>query len=371
MRRDNRIFSSEPIITGFCGRRNAGKQEILARKKKAVARFAGLCYCSREEKNKGGTAVNLQHLKYVVEVEKTGSITQAAQNLYMGQPNLSKAIKELEKNLGIVLFKRTSKGVLPTAQGEEFLRYAKSILDQVEQIENLYRLSGERPRFYISVARDGYIAYAFGRFLCRMEESQRPDIRFKETDSGGVIRDVAQRESDLGIIRCPAGQEDSLRSLLADQSIIVRPLRDFTYQVLFSQDHPLAKAAAFTPEDLHPYTEIFYGDGTVPGLPNLESVRREKPPAGKRIRIYERGSQFDLLCQVPGSYAWTAPMPSAILDRYQLVQRKCGDVRTKDLLICLEGYRPNPWEEAFLRELTQAWAQMVPPIREKKEKGGR
>lgn len=53
--------------------------------------------------------MNLQHLKYVVEVEKTGSITQAAQNLYMGQPNLSKAIRELEKNLGIVLFKRTSK----------------------------------------------------------------------------------------------------------------------------------------------------------------------------------------------------------------------------------------------------------------------
>lgn len=87
--------------------------------------------------------MNLQHLKYAVEVEKTGSITQAAENLYMGQPNLSKAIKELEGTLGVILFKRTSKGVLPTAQGKEFLRYAKSILDQVERMEELYRSGGE------------------------------------------------------------------------------------------------------------------------------------------------------------------------------------------------------------------------------------
>ena len=88
--------------------------------------------------------MNLQHLKYAVEVEKTGSITQAAENLYMGQPNLSKAIKELEGTLGVILFKRTSKGVLPTAQGKEFLRYAKSILDQVERMEALsFRRGGE------------------------------------------------------------------------------------------------------------------------------------------------------------------------------------------------------------------------------------
>ena len=95
--------------------------------------------------------MNLQHLKYAVEVEKTGSITQAAENLYMGQPNLSKAIKELEGTLGVILFKRTSKGVLPTAQGKEFLRYAKSILDQVERMEELYRSGGEG-RLYFSAS---------------------------------------------------------------------------------------------------------------------------------------------------------------------------------------------------------------------------
>ena len=79
--------------------------------------------------------MNTQHMKYVVEVEKTGSITKAAHNLYMGQPNLSKAIKELENELGIAIFRRTAKGVEPTRKGAEFLTYAKTILAQIDELE--------------------------------------------------------------------------------------------------------------------------------------------------------------------------------------------------------------------------------------------
>ena len=69
--------------------------------------------------------MNIAHLKYAVEVEKTASITKAAENLFMGQPNLSRGIKELEETLGVKIFKRTSKGIVPTPQGEELLGYAK------------------------------------------------------------------------------------------------------------------------------------------------------------------------------------------------------------------------------------------------------
>ena len=71
--------------------------------------------------------MNLLHLKYAVEIEKTGSITKAANNLFMGQPNLSKAIKELENEIGITIFRRTTKGVAPTEKGGEFLGYAKAV----------------------------------------------------------------------------------------------------------------------------------------------------------------------------------------------------------------------------------------------------
>ena len=78
--------------------------------------------------------MNLLHFKYAVEIAKTKSISKAAENLYMGQPNLSRAIKELEENIGITIFKRTSKGITVTAEGEEFLEYANRILAQVEQV---------------------------------------------------------------------------------------------------------------------------------------------------------------------------------------------------------------------------------------------
>ena len=66
--------------------------------------------------------MNLLHLKYVVEISKTGSISKAAENLYMGQPNLSRAVRELEEEVGITIFNRTARGITVTAEGEELLR---------------------------------------------------------------------------------------------------------------------------------------------------------------------------------------------------------------------------------------------------------
>ena len=88
--------------------------------------------------------MNLSYLKYAVEVEKTGSITKAAQNFYMNQPHLSKIIRELERDLGCDIFDRTSRGMVPTKKGEEFLRYAKAILVQEEQIEALCVKNSEK-----------------------------------------------------------------------------------------------------------------------------------------------------------------------------------------------------------------------------------
>ena len=83
--------------------------------------------------------MNILHLKYAVEVAKTKSISKAAENLYMGQPNLSRAIKELEESLGITIFDRTPKGITLTPQGEEFLQYARRIISQVDEVEQMYK----------------------------------------------------------------------------------------------------------------------------------------------------------------------------------------------------------------------------------------
>ena len=108
--------------------------------------------------------MNIAHLKYAVEVEKTASITKAAENLFMGQPNLSRGIKELEETLGVKIFKRTSKGIVPTPQGEEFLGYAKSILAQIEEMESLYKPEKNNKQgevFHLGAARQLYCGCVF------------------------------------------------------------------------------------------------------------------------------------------------------------------------------------------------------------------
>ena len=112
--------------------------------------------------------MNLQQLRYAVEVAKTGSITAAAKNLYMGQPNLSKSIRELEAELGITLFERTARGVAPTKNGEDFLGYARSIIAQMESLETMFGPHTETgTQLSVCAPRASYVAQAFRRYQRR------------------------------------------------------------------------------------------------------------------------------------------------------------------------------------------------------------
>lgn len=115
--------------------------------------------------------MNILHLKYAVEVEKTHSINRAAENLFMAQPNLSRAIRELEESLGITIFRRTSKGISVTPQGEEFLQYAKKILAQIDEVESLYKnaKTGKAELFDLRPARELYFRGLYG--ICKEDRS--------------------------------------------------------------------------------------------------------------------------------------------------------------------------------------------------------
>ena len=109
--------------------------------------------------------MNILHLKYAVEVAKTRSISKAAENLYMGQPNLSRAIKELEESLGITIFRRTTKGISITPDGEEFLQYARQIVQKVDEVEQIYHNGRQKKQsFSVSVPRASYLSYAMADF---------------------------------------------------------------------------------------------------------------------------------------------------------------------------------------------------------------
>lgn len=300
--------------------------------------------------------MNLTFLRYAVEVEKTGSISLAARNLYLGQPNVSKAIKELETTLGITIFKRTPRGVLPTPKGEEFLHYAKAILSQIDELETMFKdESSERASFHIAVPRAAYITAAFADFAGRIDGDKGMDMTFNETSAMDAIDRVAQQEYNLGIIRYDTEYENHFLTILGDKGLVSKPIWEMDSLLLMSEDHPLAGASAIERKQLEGYVELVYGDKTIPFLSTADARRTAHTEAQKRhISIYEHSSQFELLGSVSGAYMWTSPVPARLLEMHHCVQRRCVDAPMfKDVLIHHRDYRLKEIDKQFIASLNR------------------
>jgi DNA-binding transcriptional LysR family regulator len=307
--------------------------------------------------------MNILHLRYAVEVEKTGSITQAADNLYMGQPNLSKAIKELETTLNLIIFKRTSKGVVPTKKGKEFLGYAKNLLSQIDEMEALYKpQKANEQRFSISIPRASYITHAFTQFVKMLDHEREIEVNFKETNTGRTIDNIIEGESNLGIIRYQTIFEKYFLDLLQEKGLRYEAIWEFEHLAVMSNQHPLANCHEVDYSQLQAYIEIIHGDLTIPSLPFSKLKKLQQAEyLKKHIYVYERGSQFDLLSNVPLTYMWGSPIPAELLKRFGLVQRRCKapDRKYKDVLIYPNGYRLNKLEKQFLVKLKEVCDELV------------
>ena len=302
--------------------------------------------------------MNTLHFKYAVEVERTRSITQAADNLFMAQPNLSKAIKELEDTLGIVIFKRTPRGVSPTSKGAKFLVYAKNILAEIDKMESLYvPENSERQCFKISIPRGSYIASAVTKLVAELDTKKEINVSVQETNSVQAINNIVNGQYSLGIIRYQCNYENYFLDYLSEKNICQDPIWEFEYLALMSEHHALASCKEILHRDLIRYTEIVHGDTVIPYLTDAGIKADDKPAyTKKRIYVYERGSQFDMLSQVPSTYMWVSPIPARMLALYELVQRKCAfeDNRYKDLLIYPEGYVFSDLDKKFIAYLHTA-----------------
>lgn len=302
--------------------------------------------------------MNTQLLKYAVEVEKTRSINKAAENLFMGQPNLSRAIKELEESIGITIFHRTPRGITVTAEGEEFLQRAKSILRQLDEIETMYLDAARKKQsFSASVPRATYISYAFARFSAGMDTTRPAEFFYKETNSSRTIDNLLHKDYHIGIIRYAENYERYFSNMLKEKKFKSEVITTFTYRLVMSRSHPLANKEHITFEDLTAYTEVAHGDPYVPSV-SMAAVRKEELPdnISRRIFVFERASQYDLLGMTPGTFMWVSPFPAELLSRYDLVERTCDENtrRYKDVLIYKEDYRLTELDKQFLKEVQNA-----------------
>lgn len=308
--------------------------------------------------------MNLQHLKYIIEVQRTGSISQAAENLFMSQPNLSKAIRELESQMGLTIFRRTSKGIEVTAKGQVFLEHAKQITAQIADLESLYKSGDAGKQFFsISVPRSSYVSTAFIRFIASLNEEQPIELDYMETNTMSTINNVINGRSNIGIIRINKKYEESFAKYLKERRLSFTPLLEFTYLALMHREHPLAGQPSISPDQLKDYLELIYGDCALPFAAEEREAYGNQPLGPKYVYLYERGSQFDLLSKNHHTYIWSPPLPAETLQRFDLVQRKCeaADHIYCDLLIKEKQDAITELEQRFLDQLA-AIRQELPKL---------
>ena len=298
--------------------------------------------------------MNILHIKYAVEVAKAGSLNKAAEKLLTAAPNVSRAIKDLEADIGITIFERTAKGMELTPDGEEFINYAKGILNQIEEVEAFYKSgSAKKQKFSISVPRACYISEAFAQFSKSLTKDSA-EIFYKETNSQRTIRNILENGYKLGIIRYAENYDRYFKAMLEEKGLCYELVTEFSYSLIMSAENPLAKKETVTFDDLTDYIEIAHADPYVPSMPLSKVVKEELPDnINRRIFIFERASQFDLLSNNPETFMWVSPAPEKLLNRYGLVQKKCVDNKKiyKDVLIYANGYKLSSLDREFITEL--------------------
>ncbi len=298
--------------------------------------------------------MNILHMKYAVEVAHVGSLSKASENLLIAQPNISRSIKELEADMGISIFERTQKGMVLTPEGEQFIVYAKSILDQIEQVERIYKnASPKKQKFSVSAPHASYVSEAFARFSAEID-SECSEIYYKETNSQITINEVVGNVSKLGIVRYSQNYDKFFKVMLEEKGLSYELVTEFSYMLLMSRDNAMAQKDKIYACDLADYIEIVHADPYVPTPSVIKAAKEELPGSeDRRIFIFDRASQFDLLSVNHDTFMWVSPVPDCTMERYNLVQRKCEDSSNvyKDVLIYRNGYKLSPLDKKFITEL--------------------
>jgi DNA-binding transcriptional LysR family regulator len=297
--------------------------------------------------------MTISNLKQIKEISRTHSITQAANNLGLAQPHLSKTVRELEIMLGFTIFDRSVKGVFPTDKGVVFLSYVDKILEQLKNIDGLSRAGIDHRPFSVSIPRGSYIAEGFIKFVTESGHKDGFAFDISETNSVETIDTIAGKRFNIGVVRYQNRQEKYFLDYLAEKGLKSDLIWEFEMLLLMSPGNLLAEKPRITPEDLAQLVEITHGDNLIPYRNMTASVSLsvnsgEEPQ--KKIYIYDRGIQFSLLCSLPETYMWVSPVPGNVLSTFNLIQRKCPcpENHYRDLLVSRKGYRFSGMDKNFI-----------------------
>lgn len=206
--------------------------------------------------------MTLQQLIYLVTAAECGNMTEAAVKLYISQPSLSAAIRNLEEEMGVTAFSRTNKGITVTREGEELLSYARMLLEQSENMKDHFCNSKHQiPKFSVSCQHYSFAVNAFVDVI-KTFDADRYNFIMRETQTGEIIDDVANGKSEIGIIFLSEHNEEILSKLIRNNNLIFEELYVAKPHIFIYKHHPLAKKDKITLDDLTQYPYLVYEQGT-------------------------------------------------------------------------------------------------------------
>lgn len=243
--------------------------------------------------------MTLQQLKYVITVAETGTITEAAKKLYISQPSLTNAIHDLEKEMNVEIFHRTNKGIDISKEGEDFLGYARQVLEQAAILEDKYKNgSGGKKQFCVSTQHYSFAVNAFVDLIQQYGQEEY-DFSLRETQTYEIIEDVAKMKSEIGILFLNGFNEKVLRKLMKANDLEFHPLFTARPHVFISRRHPLADHTIITNEELEAYPYLSFEQGEHNSFYFSEEIF-STTERKKNIRVRDRATLFNLLIGLNG-----------------------------------------------------------------------
>ncbi|MFC0332207.1 LysR family transcriptional regulator [Paenibacillus sepulcri] len=261
--------------------------------------------------------MTLQQLRYVIEVANRGSMNEAAKRLFISQPSLSNAIKELEEEIHVTIFERTNKGISLSKEGAEFLGYARQVIEQAELLENRYLNAKPSPQHF-SVSTQHY-AFAVNAFVKLVREygQDEYELALRETKTHEIIQDVKSQRSEIGILYINEFNAKVISRLLKDANLKFTSLFTAKAHIFISVNNPLAKHSMVTLDQLQDYPYLYFEQGEYNSFHFSEEILSTLSHR-KSIRVNDRATLFNLLIGLNG-YTISTGVLSADLNGNEII----------------------------------------------------
>lgn len=243
--------------------------------------------------------MRIQQLQYIIKIVECASMNEAAKQLFITQPSLSNAVKELEQEMGITIFIRNSKGITLTKDGVEFLSYARQIIEQTALLEDRYKNHNtSRELFSVSSQHYAFVVNAFVSLLKRADMTQY-ELFLRETRTWEIIDDVKNFRSEIGVLFINDYNRDVLTKLFEENHLTVSTLFKTTPHIFISKSNPLANKTSLTIDDLLDFPYLSYDQGIHNSFYFSEEMMAHIPHS-KSIVVSDRATLFNLMIGLNG-----------------------------------------------------------------------